>query len=191
MSGLVLASSSPRREELLKSLGLKFTIVPSKINEKVFNDLSPVDMVQELALAKAEEVAELVEDTVIIAADTLVVCDGDILGKPSSKEEAFTMLKKLSAKKHKVLTGLVLLSSNNGKFLLNYDETEVYMRPLMDNEISSYINTGEPMDKAGSYSIQGLGGVFIEKIIGSYFTVMGLPIHKLLLMMREFSLDIF
>ncbi|ACL70175.1 Maf family protein [Halothermothrix orenii] len=187
---LVLASSSPRREKLLKLMGLKFTIVPSKIDESVYTNLPPRDMVQELARAKASEVGELVEESCVIAADTVVVKGNKILGKPSSHEEAIDMLSGLQGEKHTVLTGLAVLSTENGKILVDYDKTDVYMREMDKQEIISYVNTGEPMDKAGSYAIQGLGGIFVERIKGSYFTVMGLPIHKLSLMLKEFSIDV-
>lgn len=190
-SNLILASGSPRREELLKRLGLNFTTVPSKINEKKFNKLNPVDMVCELAIAKAEEVAQLVEDTVVIGADTIVVYKEGVLGKPTDKEDAKNMLKKLQGKKHSVLTGIAVLETDTGKVLVDYDKTDVYMRSLEPAEINGYVNTGEPMDKAGAYGIQGLGGVFIERINGSYFTVMGLPLHKLVIMLKEFSINIF
>ncbi|MDI3547795.1 MAG: nucleoside triphosphate pyrophosphatase [Halanaerobiales bacterium] len=187
---LILASASPRREELLKRLGLKFTIVPSKIDEDKFSNLPPVEMVQELARAKAEEVAELVEDTVVIGADTVVVFEDKIMGKPLNKSDAERMLSQLQGKRHSVLTGLAVYETRSNKVLVDYDRTDVYMRPLDNQEITGYINTGEPLDKAGAYGIQGFGGIFVERINGSYFTVMGLPIHKLALMLKEFSINI-
>ncbi len=190
MPELILASASPRREELLKKLGLKFTIVPSKINENKYNDLTPGKLVKELARAKAEDVAQLVEDTVIIAADTVVVCNDRILGKPEDKDDARQMLRLLQGTKHEVITGLAVLSTRTGKSVVDNDLTEVYMRKMDNDEIIDYVDTGEPLDKAGSYGIQGLGGIFVEKIIGSYFTVMGLPIHKLAIMLKQFSIKI-
>ncbi len=190
VSKLVLASSSPRREELLNQLDLDFTIVPSKINEKQFTSLSPVKRVVALARAKAEEVAELVEDTIIIAADTVVVHNNKLLGKPVDRENAREMLEELQGEKHTVLTGLAVLSTENDVSSLKHDQTEVYMRSLNEKEITAYVDTGEPMDKAGSYGIQGLGGIFIEKINGSYFNVVGLPIHKLAVMLKKFSINV-
>ncbi len=187
---LVLASSSPRREELLKRLDLNFTIVPSKINENELSGLSPEILVQEIARAKAEEVAELVEDTVIIAADTVVVKDEKIIGKPKDKDDARKMLEYLQGKTHKVYSGIAVLSTTSGKTLVDVDYTDVYIRSMDEREINEYIATGEPLDKAGSYGIQGFGGIFIEKINGSYFTVMGLPIHKLALMLKKFNINI-
>ncbi len=190
-SNLILASGSPRREELLKKLGLNFTAVPSKIDEDKFSKLKPVDLVQELAIAKTEEVAELVEDTVIIGADTIVVYEGEVLGKPVDRDDAERMLNHLQGKKHSVLTGLAVLATGTGEIRVDYDHTDVYMRKLTAKEITGYVKSGEPMDKAGAYGIQGLGGIFVERIDGSYFTVMGLPIHKLVLMLRDFSIEIF
>jgi septum formation protein len=191
MLKLVLASRSPRREELMKMLGLDFTIVPSKIDEKKYVNLEPITMVKALARAKAEEVAGLVEDTLVIGSDTIVLLDSSILGKPVDRDDAIAILKKLQNKKHLVLTGLAICDTNTGKVLLDYDQTEVYMGSMSEEDIINYINTGEPMDKAGAYGIQGKGGIFVERINGSYFTVMGLPLHKLVKMLKEFGVSIF
>ena len=189
-SKLILASASPRREELLKQMGLRFTIVPSKVNEEKYSNLTPVEMVKELSLAKAIEVGKLVEDTIVIAGDTVVLNKGEVLGKPDDKDEAESMLKKLSGDHHTVLSGVAVLSTYDNQTMVEYDQTKVFMRDITNNEIKEYVDTGEPMDKAGSYAIQGLGGIFVEKINGSYFTVMGLPIHKLQTMLKEFSVDV-
>lgn len=191
MSKLILASKSPRRQELLKMLGFDFTTVPCKIDEERYFDLKPVKMVQKLARLKAEEVAGLVEDTVVIGSDTVVVMDGIMLGKPESIEEATAMLKKLQDRQHSVLTGIAVYDTTSKRVLVDYDRTDVYMRPMTEEEIDGYVKTGEPMDKAGAYGIQGIGGIFVEKINGSYYTVMGLPIHKLVLMLKEFSIGVF
>lgn len=190
MSKIILASTSPRREELLNKLGLDFTIVPSKIDEDKYSGLPPVKIVKELARVKAEEVAELVEDTVVIAADTIVVHNDIVMGKPANREEAIEMLSILQGREHSVLTGIAVYDTNTDQILVDYDRTEVYMRKITNEEIASYVNTGEPMDKAGAYGIQGLGGVLVERINGSYFTVMGLPLHKLTLMLKEFNINI-
>lgn len=190
MSRIVLASASPRREELIKRLGLDFTVFPSKIDESQFDNLEPEEMVQELARAKAEEVAELVEDTIVIGADTVVVYNGEVLGKPEDERQAISMLKVLQGRKHKVFSGLAVVETDSRRTLIDFDETDVYMRSLEREEIEGYVKTGEPMDKAGSYGIQGIGGTLVERIDGSYYTVMGLPIHKLALMLKEFSIKI-
>ncbi|MFP4661332.1 MAG: Maf family protein [Halanaerobiales bacterium] len=191
MAKLVLASASPRRQELMKMLGFNFTIVPSKINEEEFIDMEPVEMVKELARAKAEEVADLVEDTLVIGSDTIVVLDDLVLGKPSDQEEAVSILKKLRNRKHSVMTAIAIYDTVSGKVSVDYEETDVFMGPISDEDIMEYVKTGEPMDKAGAYGIQGIGGIFVEKINGSYFTVMGLPIHKLVQMLKEFEVSVF
>lgn len=190
MSKLVLASSSPRRQEIMEMLGLDFIIIPSRIDEEKFVNLNPLDMVKELSKAKAEEVADLVEDTLVIGSDTIVVLDGVVLGKPADQFEAINMLKQLQNKQHIVLTGLAICDTS-GQLTVDYDKTDVFMVPLSDDDIINYVKTGEPMDKAGAYGIQGVGGAFIESINGSYYTVMGLPIHKLVKMLRKYGVFIF
>lgn len=191
MRRLVLASSSPRREELMEMLGLSFTIVPSKIDEGEYTGLKPVDLVRELARAKAEGVAKLVENSIVVGSDTIVVLNGELMGKPVNNLHAVKMLKRMQNRQHTVITGLAVCDSESEKISVDYDKTEVYMLPMSDADINFYVNTGEPMDKAGAYGIQGIGGAFIEKIVGSYFTVMGLSIHKLAIMLREFGISIF
>lgn len=190
MAKLILASASPRREELLKKMGLEFTVVASKINEEEYSGLSPVTMVRKLAQAKAEEVAELVENAIIIAADTVVVHNDEVIGKPADKQEAELILKRLRDSRHTVITGLAIFSTDKNNTYVEHDETDVYMRYIEDREIAGYIDTGEPLDKAGAYGIQGLGGIFVEKINGSFFTVVGLPIHKLVLMLKKLSMEV-
>src|SRR6056297_2315788 len=185
---IILASSSDRRKDLLNRLKIKYTSMPSKIDECKFEHENPEKMVQDLSLAKASKVAEIVEDALIISADTIVVCENKILGKP--QDEDFEMLNLLQNNKHFVYTGLALISADDNMHYLDFDITEVFMRKIDKEEIERYIKTGEPMDKAGSYAIQGKGGIFVEKIIGSYFTVMGLPIHKLSVALKVFSLEI-
>ena len=191
MDKLILASASPRRQELMEMLGFNFTIVPSKVDEEKYMELKPVEMVKELARAKAEKVAGFVENTVVIGSDTVVVLDDEILGKPSDQSEAVAMLKKLQNRKHSVFTGIAICGTVSGRVKVDYDKTDVFMRPISDEDIIGYVNTGEPMDKAGAYGIQGVGGIFVEKIEGSYFTVMGLPIHKLVLILKSFGVSVF
>lgn len=190
MEKLILASASPRREEILKRLNLQFTVVPSKVDERVYEHLNPDKMVQELSILKAKEVSKLVEDTLIIAADTIIVNDEKVLGKPQSKDGAVDMLKKLRGNNHTVMTGLAVYSTIEGKEITDIDRTKVFMSYMSDNEIEKYVSTGEPMGKSGSYAVQGLGSVFIERIEGSYFTVMGLPVHKLARILNDFSIEI-
>ena len=187
---LVLASSSPRREEILKQLKLKFTIVPSKINEENFTEDDPISLVRKLAVEKAKSVSNLVENALIIAADTVVVYDNHILGKPKNKSDARRMLKMLRAKKHQVITGVAVVNSQDGEVHVDENITEVKMADLTDTEIDTYIETGEPMDKAGSYAIQGFGALFVEEIQGSFYSVMGLPIHQLAKLLNNFDYGI-
>ncbi|MFW6264862.1 MAG: Maf family protein [Bacillota bacterium] len=191
MKRLVLASRSPRRMELLNMLGFEFTIVPGNVKEEKFSNLPPVDMVKKLAEAKAKDILSLVEETVVIAADTIVLLDDIILGKPSNREEAISILSKIQGKKHQVFTGFAVYDTVSDNLIVDYDKTDVFMRSISDAEIRAYVATGEPMDKAGAYGIQGIGGIFVEKIIGSYFTVMGLPIHRLIPILNDFNIKIF
>ncbi|MFP4198563.1 MAG: Maf family protein [Halanaerobium sp.] len=187
---LVLASASPRREEILAQLNLKFTIVPSKIDESNFDQSDPIKLVKLLAEEKAKSVSKLVEDAIIIAADTVVVHDEKILGKPAGKLDAKKMLKKLSSDQHQVITGVAVLNSRSGESHLDYNITEVKMAELSEKEIENYVETGEPLDKAGSYAIQGFGALFVEEIRGSYYSVMGLPIHQLARLLDKFNYGI-
>jgi len=190
MKNLVLASSSSRRKEILEKLNLKFKVVPSNIDESSYKDLSPEKLVQKLSSSKAREVSKLVEDTIIIAADTVVVNNDKILEKPEDEEEAVEMLKELSGDKHTVMTGLTVYSTLEEKEMTDIAKTQVYLSDISEAKIKKYVDTGEPLGKAGSYAIQGLGSVFVEKIEGSYFTVMGLPIHKLAEKLNDFSINI-
>lgn len=187
---LVLASASPRREEILKQLNLKFTIVPSKIDENSFKIDDPVELVKTLAEEKAKSVSKLVEDAVVIAADTVVVHDDQILGKPDGKLEAKKMLKKLSSNQHQIITGLAVLNSQSGESHVDFNITDVKIKALSEREINNYVETGEPLGKAGAYAIQGLGGLFVEEIRGSYYSVMGLPIHQLAELLDKFNYGI-
>ena len=187
---LVLASASPRREEILKKLNLKFTIVPAKINEDDFSNDDPIDLVKTLALEKAKSVSELVEEAIVIAADTVVVFNGQILGKPADEADAKNMLKSLNSNQHQVITGLAVLNSSKEKIFVEHNITDVKMTNMSEKEIDNYIETGEPMGKAGSYAIQGYGGLFVEEIKGSYHSVMGLPIHQLAKLLDKFNYGI-
>ncbi|XP_075214137.1 dTTP/UTP pyrophosphatase [Lycorma delicatula] len=180
---IILASSSPRRSEILHSLGLKFDVIPSKyeenLNPKDFSDYG--DFVMKTAYNKVIEVAERVPDnnslsTVIIGSDTVVSFNGKIYGKPKDKGEAFTFLNELSGKVHTVYTGVVIKSPF--EVTQFYTSTDVKMAHLEKDVIEAYIETKEPLDKAGAYGIQGIGGSLIEKVNGDYFTVMGLPVHE-------------
>ncbi|MBQ4573767.1 MAG: septum formation inhibitor Maf [Clostridia bacterium] len=182
---IILASASPRRRELLSRMGIEFDIKVADVDEQVNFALTPEELVSGLALRKARAVADTVNaaDTLIIAADTVVAKDGVILGKPNDEADAEKMLRMLSGATHQVLTGMAILTGD--RLLLHTECTEVHFRALENCEIDAYIATGEPMDKAGAYGIQGIGGLFVSGISGDYYNVVGLPICKLCTMLRE------
>lgn len=186
---LILASQSPRRRELLARMGLtEFEIRPAAGEEKASPDLTPAQLVEELSRQKAREVVLTAEaDDVIIAADTVVAADGRVLGKPQSPEDAQEMLRFLSGRTHTVYTGITVRRGEQE--LTQHEATQVVFRPLTDREIAAYVATKEPMDKAGAYGIQGLGCVLVEGIRGDYYNVMGLPVCRLALMLREFGIE--
>ena len=179
---IILASQSPRRKELLGLLNIPFTVRVADIDETMDPSVSVAEAVARLSRQKAEAVDHDCSD-IVIAADTVVVCDGAVLGKPADEEEAFQMLKRLSGRAHQVMTGLTVLQ---GKKAVSHTEiTDVYFRPLTEKEIHAYIQSGDPMDKAGAYGIQNGAAVFVEKICGDYFNVVGLPVCRLNTILKE------
>lgn len=193
MTKIVLASASPRRAELLDKIGLEFEVIPSGTEEIIDEQEKPEDIVKKLSGEKARDVANKLsdskEDTLVIGADTIVVAD-KILGKPVSLEVAFKMLNMLQGRSHKVITGVTIIDAKSGKTVSEAVETLVYMRKLSPDEINAYINTGEPMDKAGAYGIQGIGALLIDKIEGCYFNVVGLPLSTLAKMLNNFNIRV-
>lgn len=191
---MVLASSSPRRIELLKQFGIKFDIIPSDIDEIIEPNLSPEKNVMNLAEKKAKEVFKRLEDgakdSLVISADTVVFIEGTILGKPSDKEEAFHMLKKISGKCHTVFTGVCIIDGGFGRELVDFEKTYVHIKKMSDEEILKYINTGEPFDKAGAYAIQGFGSLIVERVEGCFYNVVGLPLYKLNSMLQKLGYDL-
>ena len=187
---IILASQSPRRRELLGQMGLKgFKITSPDVDETVDENLHPSMVVEELSLRKAKAVAAHADqDDLIIAADTVVALEGTVLGKPSDEGDAFTMLSALSGNRHYVYTGVTVIQGD--KTVTQHEVTTVTFRDVEPEEIDNYIATGEPMDKAGAYGIQGLGSLFISGIDGDYFNVMGLPIYRLGRILAEFDLDL-
>jgi len=176
---LILASRSPRRADILKREGVEFAVkIPPDV-EGGEAPSDPVEHVLSLSRTKAESVAGEVENAIVLGADTIVVLDGEILGKPRDREIAFSTLKKLSGKTHRVYTGVTLVNKYNGKAVSDHDATQVKFNPLDDRKIRDYIATGEPMDKAGAYGIQGMGAFLVERIEGSLDNVIGLPTGKL------------
>ncbi len=185
---MILASQSPRRRELLGQMGFSFTVRPAKGEELPHPELTPAQLVEELARQKALEVsAEAEADDVVVAADTVVAIDGKVLGKPHDKVHAAQMLSALSGREHTVYTGVAVKRGET--LLVEHEATQVRFRPLTEREIDLYIQTGEPMDKAGSYGIQGYGALLVEGIRGDYFNVVGLPICRLGRMLAQVGED--
>jgi len=178
---LILASSSPRRAEILANAGLPFSVLSSAVDESPYPGETPAALVQRLANAKADLVtARAIGPAIILAADTVVVLDDKILGKPSSVEDARHMLQQLSGRTHSVLTGVALVRLPDGERRQFIESTLVHFRPVTDEELSSYLATEEPYDKAGAYAIQGQAGRYIPRIEGCYFNVVGLPLSRVL-----------
>jgi septum formation protein len=175
---LVLASESPRRAQLLSLIGLKFEIHPSRINEDLIEETDPVWHVLVLSLAKAQEVARRFENVLVIGADTIVVLDGHIMGKPATGDEAREMLHRLSGRTHQVYTGFALVEKPGKRTISDYEVTSVRFRTLHDWEIESYVETKNPMDKAGAYGIQDQSAVFADRIEGCFYNVVGFPLTK-------------
>jgi len=173
---IILASASPRRAELLFQIGVKFELVPSQIEERPHPDEAPPDYITRIARAKVIAVARHQEAGLIIGADTVVVLDGRLLGKPVDDHDAKSMLKQLSGRWHAVMTGVALYDVESRHEVADYEKTLVKFAQLTDREIDWYVHTGEPKDKAGAYGIQGLGGLFVDEIAGNYYNVVGLPI---------------
>lgn len=173
---LILASASPRRKELLGLFKIPFSIRVADIDETMDNTKSPFDEVARVSRLKALAIGRQPDD-VVIAADTIVVCEGKVLGKPKSETEAVEMLSLLSGRDHQVMTGCTVLAGNRAETFT--EVTDLHFRPLSRKEIENYVASGEPMDKAGSYGIQGGAALFCERMVGDYYNVMGLPVCRL------------
>ncbi len=186
---LILASNSPRRIVLLKSLGYNFDIVTHDIVECVHDNVLPTELVRNLAFLKASDVARRVCNAIIISSDTIVVHKNSILGKPKDTNDAKRTLSILSDSEHDVISGVCVMELPSLKKMLRMEQTHIKMRTIKDEEIDRYILTGEPMDKAGAYAIQGEGRKFIEKIDGSFSNVVGLPLELLQEMLNHFMND--
>jgi len=190
MKKIILASKSPRRKQLLKSIKLKFEVVVSDFNEDLIVEKNPKKLVEKISKQKAKTVAKKHKNAIIIAADTTVVLDGGIIGKPGSKKDAIEILKKLSNRSHEVITGFTVLDSKTKKIVTKSVVSKVYFKKLTEKEILAYIKTGEPMDKAGAYGVQDRAGAFIEKIEGDFFNVVGLPIFNVCKALLKFDINI-
>ena len=185
---IILASQSPRRRELLERMGLSpFDVIPARGEERADPALSPAQLVEALSRQKAAEVAAAHPEALVIAADTVVSIDGLVLGKPRSGAEAARMLARLSGREHTVYTGVTVRLGDRAD--TQYEAAAVRFRPLSEADIARYVATGEPMDKAGAYGIQGYGAMLVEGIDGDYYNVMGLPVCRLARMLAGFGLD--
>ncbi|MCI8429130.1 MAG: septum formation inhibitor Maf [Lachnospiraceae bacterium] len=178
MKKIILASGSPRRRELLEQIGVKFEIHKAEGEEKITSSI-PEEAVKELSLQKAKEVSGKYDGDVIIGADTVVAVDGQILGKPADRADAVRMLRLLQGKEHQVITGVTVILKESGKTVSFAEVTKVYIFPMTEEQIEQYIETGEPMDKAGAYGIQGKFAVYVSGIEGDYNNVVGLPVGRL------------
>ena len=184
---VILASASPRRRELLRLIGVDHEVRPADIDESYLPGERPDAHAERLARGKAEAIASVAgADAVTIGSDTIVVVDGDVLGKPRDREHAAQMLRRLSGRSHVVMTGVAVTWRN--QTLSGVEQVGVAFRALSDDEIERYIDTGEPMDKAGAYGIQGFGATIVERVDGDYFAVMGLALNKLAGLLREAGL---
>lgn len=192
---LILASASPRRKELLTQIGAEFEVIPA-VGEEVIASAKPKQAVLDLSRQKAEEVARKVGqkagNIVILGADTVVAFDGEILGKPKDPKDAKRMLGMLNGRSHSVFTGVTMIVQNfsSEKIISFSEETKVFMYPMTEKQIEAYIETGEPMDKAGAYGIQGKCAVYIEKIVGDYYNVVGLPVAAIFQKLEKSGIEI-
>lgn len=189
---IILASGSPRRKEILENTNLQFSVITSDIDERIFENEEPVQLVLRLAFEKCMSVAQNNPSDLVIGADTIVVLDNEILGKPKNEEEAFNTLSKLSNREHQVITGMSIVNLENEKKIVDYAISNVKFKKLTDQDIKDYISTKECLDKAGSYGIQGYGALLVEEIKGDYFNIVGLPISKLSDILKiNFNINLF
>ena len=194
---LILASGSPRRAELLRAAGFEFLVEAEPVDESRLKDEPPERMVERLAMLKASAIGRAQKDAaIVLGADTVVTIDGEVLGKPGASDVARGMLRKLRGREHRVITGIALVAFQNGAPSavilpsVSHEITRVWMSQLTDEEIEDYVATGEPLDKAGAYAIQGQASRFIPRIDGCYFNVVGLPISKVSQMLAKFRKDL-
>lgn len=189
---IILASGSPRRKEILENTNLKFSVITSDIDERIFENEEPIQLVLRLAFEKCMSVAQNNPSDLVIGADTIVVLDNEILGKPKNEEEAFKTLSKLSNREHQVITGMSIVNLENEKKIVDYAISNVKFKKLTDQDIKDYISNKECLDKAGSYGIQGYGALLVEEIKGDYFNIVGLPISKLSDILKiNFNINLF
>lgn len=185
MNKIILASKSPRRRELLSMLGIEFDVIPADIDEQIDYNNDLVKEIQKLSFQKANAVFQDHQDNIVIGSDTIVFIDNKVLGKPKSKQEAKEMLHRLSGKTHQVVTGVTIISKEKTDIFASV--TDVTFYELTDEEIETYVESVEPLDKAGAYAIQGKGSEFVKSINGDYYTVVGLPIAEVYRHLKSFN----
>lgn len=190
MKKIILASTSPRRNELMKLLGIPFEVIASELDESSIKEKDPERLVQILAQEKAKAVSKGSKNSIVIGADTIVYHKGKIIGKPKDKKHAAEILRSLSGQQHSIFTGFAIIDSDNDKSFVGVASAKVTMKELNDAEINSYIATEEPMDKAGAYGIQGIGGLLVEKLNGHFYDVVGLPLTVLRKELKKFGVRI-
>jgi len=188
MKNIILASASPRRKELLEKIGLQFDVEPSDYVEDMSFQLEPHDLAKSISLGKALAVAKKHKNAIVIAADTFIVLGDTIMGKPIAEAEATEMLRRINGKCHSVITGFTVIDTDRNKAMSGSTETRVYIKKLRLQEINAYVESKEPLDKAGAYAIQGLGSVIVERIEGDFFNIMGLPLSALADCLKEFDI---
>lgn len=190
VKNLILASSSPRRAELLKQIGLNYQIMVCDVDETLLPGMSPPELVEFLAERKATAVARNLHEGIVLGADTVVVWQGQVLGKPLNEEDAFSMLVKLQGSTHDVYTGVALIDVHSGKIMVGHEKTRVFFRNIEEDEIRRYVASGEPLDKAGAYGVQGLAAIYINKLEGCYTNVVGLPLARLSVMLKAIGYNV-
>lgn len=191
MRKIILASTSPRRKELLAKTGLKFSVVPSDYEEDMTLKLPPKKLAEVLSMGKAAAVAKKYRNAIVIGADTFVFFKGAVLGKPHTPQKAKAMLRQLSGKMNSAITGFSIIDTKTGKRVSRAIECKVYLRKITDREIDAYVKTGEPLGRAGAYAVQERGSVFVRKTEGDFFTIMGLPVYELVQELKKFGVEIF
>lgn len=187
MRKIILASSSPRRKELLAKTGLTFVVDPGDYEEDMTLALKPIELAKVLSRGKAESVARQHKDAVIIGADTFIAYQGEVMGKPHTSQKAVARLKQLNGKTHSVITGFTIIDTKTGKSISRAVESRVTLKKMTLKEINAYVKIGEPLERAAGYAIQELGSIFVEKVEGDFFSVIGLPIYALVQELKKFS----
>jgi len=188
---IILATGSPTRRKIAEKTGLKFEFIPSNYEENMELDLEPEKLVMELAHGKALDVAKNINEGIVIGIDTFIYFNGQIIGKPKDKEDAYKILKALSNKVHLVYTGIAFIDAKEKKVIQDFDITKVKFRDLDEKEIIQYIESGEPMNKAGAYAIQENGDILIERVEGCYLNIVGFPYDKIIKGLKKLDVDVF